>query len=127
MSTFGERLKELREEKNMFATQLAKILEVESATISNWEKDIRTPKKDMLIKIADYFDCSLDYLVGRTAKLGYKYLYLFEYNTWYCTFDDCPIRSKTTRISSIPINHFDLYNVPSGIINCVNTSYFGKR
>ena len=86
MSTFGERLKELRQEKNMFATQLAKILEVESATISNWEKDIRTPKKDMLIKIADYFDCSLDYLVGRTDNKDSKVI-SSEYENHMVSFE----------------------------------------
>ena len=42
---------------------------VEPATITNWEKGNRFPKDDVLIKIADYFDCSLDYLLGRTDDL----------------------------------------------------------
>ena len=42
---------------------------VEPATITNWEKGNRFPKDDVLIKIADCFDCSLDYLLGRTDDL----------------------------------------------------------
>ena len=66
MSKFGERLKKLREEKNILSKDLASIINVEPSTITNWEKGNRSPKEDMLIRIADYFDCSIDYLLGRT-------------------------------------------------------------
>lgn len=66
MSKFPSRLKELREEKELLSKDFAKIMNVEPATITNWEKGNRLPKDDVLIKIADYFDCSLDYLLGRT-------------------------------------------------------------
>lgn len=66
MSKFPDRLKKLREGKNLLSKELAKIINVEPATITNWEKGKRSPKEDMLIKLADYFDCSIDYLLGRT-------------------------------------------------------------
>ena len=66
MSKFPIRLKELREEKRLLSKEFAKIMNVEPATISNWENGNRFPKDDVLIKIADYFDCSTDYLLGRT-------------------------------------------------------------
>lgn len=66
MSTFGSRLRELRLRKGLLGKELADILKVEPATITNWEKGNRFPKEDTLIKIADYFDCSLDYLLGRS-------------------------------------------------------------
>jgi len=66
MSKFPIRLKELREEKGLLSKDFAKIMSVEPATITNWEKGNRFPKDDVLIKIADYFDCSIDYLLGRT-------------------------------------------------------------
>ncbi|MVX65901.1 helix-turn-helix domain-containing protein [Clostridium chromiireducens] len=66
MSKFPERLKELREKRELLNKDLAKIMMVEPATITNWEKGNRFPKDDVLIKIADYFDCSVDYLLGRT-------------------------------------------------------------
>lgn len=66
MSKFSNRLKELREKRELLSKDLAKIICVEPATITNWEKGNRFPKDDILIKIADYFDCSLDYLLGRT-------------------------------------------------------------
>lgn len=66
MSKFGERLKELREENHLLNKQLATELNVEPSTITNWEKGNRCPKDDILIKLADYFNCSVDYLLGRT-------------------------------------------------------------
>ena len=66
MSKFPTRLKELREEKKLLGKDFAKIMSVEPATVTNWEKGNRFPKDDVLIKIADYFDCSIDYLLGRT-------------------------------------------------------------
>ena len=66
MSKFPIRLKELREEKGLLGKDFAKIMSVEPATVTNWEKGNRFPKDDVLIKIADYFDCSTDYLLGRT-------------------------------------------------------------
>jgi transcriptional regulator with XRE-family HTH domain len=66
MSKFPYRLKELREEKGLLSKDFAKIMSVEPATVTNWEKGNRFPKDDVLIKIADYFDCSTDYLLGRT-------------------------------------------------------------
>lgn len=72
MSKFGERLKELREDKGLLNKDLAKAINVEPATITNWEKGNRSPKEDVLIKIADYFNCSLDYLLGRTDNKSSK-------------------------------------------------------
>ncbi|NLK96342.1 MAG: helix-turn-helix transcriptional regulator [Clostridiales bacterium] len=66
MSKFGDRLKELRENKNLMSKDFAKIMNVEPATVTNWEKGNRFPKEEILIKIADYFNCSIDFLLGRT-------------------------------------------------------------
>ena len=66
MSKFPTRLKELREKKELLSKDFAKIMNVEPATVTNWEKGNRFPKDDVLVKIADYFDCSIDYLLGRT-------------------------------------------------------------
>lgn len=68
MNKFGVRLKHLREERKLLSKDFAKIMNVEPATITNWEKGNRFPKDSMLIKIADYFDCSTDYLLGRTEN-----------------------------------------------------------
>lgn len=68
MSKLGERLKELRLGKNLLGKDLAAELDVDPSTLTNWEKGNRFPKEDMLIKLADYFNCSIDYLLGRTMN-----------------------------------------------------------
>ena len=62
------KLKELREASNITQIELAKILNVSNTTISNWERGYREPDINSLIKIADYFNVSLDYLLNRNIK-----------------------------------------------------------
>lgn len=64
--TFGERLKDLRNLQPITQTRLAEDLGVTINTISNWETGRQMPATDMMIRIADYFNVSADYLVGLT-------------------------------------------------------------
>ena len=64
MNKIPQRLRELREERGLSQTQLAKALNYTQAAIAHWEGGTRTPNIDCLIAIAKFFDCSLDYLVG---------------------------------------------------------------
>ncbi len=68
MLLFKERLKELRIEKGLTQTQLAKELRVNQRTISNWEVGERQPTLDTLEVIAKYFNVSYDYLLGLTDE-----------------------------------------------------------
>ena len=58
-------LKELRDRNKISQKDLASRLGVAQNTLSNWENGNRHPDPEMLTKIADYFDVSLDYLLGR--------------------------------------------------------------
>ncbi|WP_308573609.1 helix-turn-helix transcriptional regulator [uncultured Eubacterium sp.] len=60
------RLKELRKEKGISQLKLALDLTTNQNTISRYETGERECDYAMLIKIADYFDVSIDYLLGRT-------------------------------------------------------------
>ena len=64
--TFAERLVQLRKENNITQKQLAKELSVSEVGIQNYEGERRKPAFDVLIALADYFDVSIDYLVGRS-------------------------------------------------------------
>ena len=65
MATFGERLKELREERGLTQPELADALGVGKNTIFVWEKAKRKPGKDFdLFKAAKFFDVSYFYLMG---------------------------------------------------------------
>lgn len=66
MSTFGERLKQLRLEKNLTQKQVADFLQITVTAYQNYEYDKRELNISSLKIIADYFDVSIDYLVGRS-------------------------------------------------------------
>lgn len=63
---FGERLTELRLEKGLKQSELAKILNSRQQTISSWEHGDREPDFDFLIIIAKFFNVTTDYLLGLT-------------------------------------------------------------
>lgn len=62
----GERLKLLRKEKGFEAQFIAKQLNVSKSTYSYYENDKSDPSFETLKKLADIFDVSTDYLLGRT-------------------------------------------------------------
>lgn len=63
---FSKRLKELRELLNLNKKELAEIMGVSSTTIASYESGHREPNFIMLNKLANFFNVSLDYLLGRT-------------------------------------------------------------
>lgn len=65
---FSERLLRLRRERNVTQRQLAEELQISELAIQHYESQRRKPAFDILIALADYFDVSLDYLVGRSDK-----------------------------------------------------------
>lgn len=63
---FSERLKKLREDKGLSQAEFAKIIGVERTRYGKWENKGFEPPYETLVKIADYFDVSTDYLLCRT-------------------------------------------------------------
>ena len=68
MSTFSERIKALRLEKNLTQAQLGEIIGVKHFSIYSYEKGRACPEMKGLVALADYFEVSMDYLAGRTDK-----------------------------------------------------------
>ena len=64
LSNFAENLNDLLIEYNLKAKNLADILGVGNATINRYLNKERVPSLEYLVKIADYFNCSTDYLLG---------------------------------------------------------------
>lgn len=64
--SFATRLNKLRTDNGLTMEQLGKIIGTTRATISNLENEQKKPSLDMVIKLAEYFNVSIDYLVGRT-------------------------------------------------------------
>lgn len=62
------RIKELRKQQNITQQQLSDYLGITQATLSGWENEKFEIDNNSLMKCADYFNVSLDYLLGRTEE-----------------------------------------------------------
>ncbi|MGN0817604.1 MAG: helix-turn-helix domain-containing protein [Candidatus Coproplasma sp.] len=65
---FGENLRALRKFRELSQDELANALNIGQSTISQFETDESSPKPETLVKLADYFGVSVDYLLGRCGK-----------------------------------------------------------
>lgn len=65
---FAERLKELRKEGHLTQVELAKRLGIGQSSYADWERGKKNPTQENLIKIAQFFNVPLDYLVGNSNK-----------------------------------------------------------
>lgn len=78
---FSKILRELRQEKKLTYDSLAEKIGYSKAIIGFWENEQKQPTMGALIKLADFFDVSIDYLVGREDEFGNRmYKEEFEYN-----------------------------------------------
>lgn len=66
--SIGKNIKRLRESQGMSQIDLAAITGVTDKAVSTWESDLKIPRLKVLIQIADYFDVTLDELVGRKTS-----------------------------------------------------------
>lgn len=62
----GKRIKELRESKDVSQLELSKHLNISNTTLSQYETGKRIPSDEIKIKIAQYFNVSIDYLFGQS-------------------------------------------------------------
>ena len=58
--------KQLRQEHRFTQAYLSYLLHVDQTTVSKWETDKALPEPNMLIKLSELYDCSIDYLLGRS-------------------------------------------------------------
>lgn len=72
MITFAERLKTERKKNNITQTQLAEKLYLDRSSISKYESGKQIPETPTLEKLADFFDVSIDYLLGKTDIRNYE-------------------------------------------------------
>ena len=66
MKELGERLRGLRESVKLSQVKMAELLGVKQSSINRYEQGQSAPSLETLVKYADYFDVSLDYLLART-------------------------------------------------------------
>lgn len=64
------KIKELREEKKVSQQTVADAIGTSCRNIGRWENSENEPTSSFLIALANYFECSIDYLVGRSDDFG---------------------------------------------------------
>lgn len=69
---FGKRLRMLRENKGYNQEKIANLCGLSTSTIGMYEQGRRQPDNDTLVKLADIFDVSIDYLLGKTEVQKYE-------------------------------------------------------
>ena len=68
MVKFAERLQTLRKEKGMTQREMAELMQMQLRSYQHYEGGDRRPDYEGLIALADYFDVTTDYLLGRTDE-----------------------------------------------------------
>lgn len=68
----GCRIKQLRLEKNISQKDLAEHFNIARSTLSQYESNQRTPSDEMKLKISEYFNVSIDFLLGKTNTKNYE-------------------------------------------------------
>ena len=76
MNVCGEQIRALRESMNYSQMKFAQIFELGQSSVVRYEKGEASPPLELLVRIADYFDVSMDYIFGRTEHPQGK---LYEY------------------------------------------------
>lgn len=64
----AERLKELRKERTLRQEQVAVALDISMSAYCNYEQGKREPTASVLYRMADYYDVTTDYLLGRSNE-----------------------------------------------------------
>lgn len=68
MKEIADRLRTLRESIKLSQEKMASLVEMKQSSINRYENNQSDPSFDTLLRYADYFDVSLDYIFGRTDK-----------------------------------------------------------
>lgn len=84
MATFAQRLTLLRESKNLRKKDLASVLNVSPACVSQYEKSLSMPGHDILIRIAQYFHVSVDFLIGSNCRYSKTTVKPYWVSRFFC-------------------------------------------
>lgn len=93
----NETIKALRLSRNINQVEFSKKLGVTKQCVSNWENDNVVPSIEMLCKIADYFNVSTDFLLGRSEKRSIDVSRLTEEQIGHIAYIvECMVRETNT-------------------------------
>ena len=94
MSAFAERLRLLRETRQITLTRLASLLEVNPRVYNRWERGTAIPQFDTIMRIADILQVSLDELAGRSASITDPKIHNIDLLNLYQQVDNLPDASQ---------------------------------
>ena len=108
--TFGNKLRDLRERRNLTQLEVSKHINCSCKVLSNYELDKREPDFDTLLRICDFFDVTADYLLGRTdVSMHYKEITLDnKAETLLISFEKLPDEYKDDVLRYAKLNLLDL-------------------
>lgn len=66
---YFQRIRDMREDSDMTQAQVAELLHIQQTVYSRYERGYQTIPLEHLIKLADFYDVSLDFLTGRTNQM----------------------------------------------------------
>lgn len=107
-------LKILRKSRNLTLDQIAQDLQIKGATYWQWENEKRQPDVNSLIKIADYFAVTIDFVVGRDYHESEELGGLLRNNNFNINKNRIiPLIEKITKV-----DHYS-FNLLEGYIDCL--------
>lgn len=69
MTSFGDRLKHLRQMKNLKQSELGELIGLSGSAVGSWEREVRKPDPEMLGRLARELDVTSDYLLGLSDEV----------------------------------------------------------
>ena len=116
--SFGERLKQLRLDRKLNQSHCAEIFDLSSSAIGSYERNEREPSYEHLVKFADYYKVSLDYLLCRSEEkltaLDYAKLKTYEFDDLLNHYD-------------IKVHGYELNKADKQLLSDVSIGLFWKK
>ncbi len=115
MELFAKRLTLLRESRNLKKKDLAKVLNVSPACISQYEKNLSMPGHDILLRIANYFNVSVDFLVANDSSsvpfdIGGSFCENVSYYDLLVSCSQLPLKYRRILLAMIDSFNNESYN-----------------
>ena len=129
----GIRIKQMRLDKNWTQKDLADKLGLKNDTaIANYEANYSIPKDEIKIKMCELFNCSIDYLMGKSYYYNYQIRYseTLKNISFLQNADDTVLKILNIILSHISSKEYNYNNIRNAIVDelkeCRNTCQFNQ-
>ena len=94
--TLSENIRSFRKQRRLTQEQLAEVLGVTPGAVHKWESGLSVPELPMIVELADFFDMSIDALLGYRSRSNSLDAFAERINTFLRTSDPAAISGKTS-------------------------------